>query len=167
MSTPTQAGEYRRRTVPLVVALLLPLAVGMVSGWITADGVRSWYPSIAKPGFTPPDWVFGPVWTALYISMGWASYLIWRRGFHAPGVRAALTFYAIQLLLNSLWSPLFFGLQSPGLAFAEIVVFWAALAWTVVLFRRVSLAAALVMMPYLAWVSFATVLNFAIWRLNT
>lgn len=124
-----------------------------------------WYASLQKPSWNPPGWVFGPVWTALYTMMAVAAWLVWKRGGFSAQRRARALFCA-QLILNAAWTPLFFGLQQPGLAFAEIVVLWLAIAATLVAFHRVSRAAAWLLAPYLAWVSFAAALNFTLWRLN-
>ncbi len=148
---------------------MAPLAVGALSGLATQDGVRTWYQQIVKPGFTPPDSLFGPVWTALYFAMGCAAFLVWRAGnagADARGVRVSLIWFVIQLFANSLWSVIFFGLQNPGLAFAEILVLLALIAVTTRSFWDHSRLAAALMVPYLLWVSFATALNFSIWRLN-
>jgi benzodiazapine receptor len=155
-----------KNAIKLVVAVVLPLAVGGLSGYATAQGVRSWYPTLVKPFFNPPAWIFGPVWTALYILMGVAAFLVWRRGLEAEGVKAGLTLFLAQLALNGLWSILFFGIHSPGLAFVEILVLWIAIAATIRAFGRVSAAAAWLLAPYLAWVSFATILTGSIWWLN-
>jgi tryptophan-rich sensory protein len=153
-------------TVKLVISLSVPLAVGGLSGFATARGVATWYPTLIKPPFNPPAWVFGPVWTVLYIMMGAAAFLVWRQGLTSEGVKPALTVFAIQLSLNGLWSILFFGMQAPGWALIEICALWLAIIATVVLFRRVSPAAGTLMLPYWAWVSFATVLNASLWWLN-
>jgi len=153
-------------TVKLVISVALPLAVGGLSGYATARGVSTWYPTLIKPSFNPPAWVFGPVWTLLYIMMGIAAFLVWRRGLDADGVKIALTVFAIQLALNGLWSILFFGLQAPGWALAEIILLWMAIGITTLLFWRVDHTAGLLLLPYWAWVSFATVLNASLWWLN-
>jgi tryptophan-rich sensory protein len=153
-----------RDGVALVLFLLLPVGVGLASGFATMDGVRTWYREIAKPSFTPPDAVFGPVWTTLYLMMGAAAFLVWRSA--GRGARTALGWFGTQLVLNGLWSILFFGLERPGLAFAEILVLLGCILVTARLFWRHSRLAGVLMVPYVAWVSFASVLNFAIWRLN-
>jgi len=153
-------------TVKLVISVALPLAVGGLSGYATARGVSTWYPTLIKPSFNPPAWVFGPVWTLLYIMMGIAAFLVWRRGLDADGVKIALTVFAIQLALNGLWSILFFGLQAPGWALAEIILLWMAIGTATLLFWRVDPTAGLLLLPYWAWVSFATVLNASLWWLN-
>lgn len=151
--------------VRLVAALAAPLAVGLLSGLATARGVSEWYPGLAKPPFNPPDWLFGPVWTVLYLMMGVAAWLVWRRADEAR-VGAPLALFTAQLLLNGLWSVLFFGLRSPGLAAAEIILLWIAIGLTIRAFRPVSVPAAVLLIPYWAWVSFAAVLNISIWMLN-
>jgi len=153
-------------TLKLVIAVALPVAVGGLSGFATARGVSTWYPTLVKPSFNPPAWVFGPVWTVLYITMGVAAYLVWLRGIDAKGVRAALAVFVIQLALNGLWSILFFGNRQPGLALVEIIVLWVAIAVTIRLFWRVVPAAGVLLLPYWAWVSFATILNASLWWLN-
>ncbi len=150
----------------LLVSLGLPQAVGLLSAFATARGVREWYPGLAKPSFNPPSWVFAPVWTALYLGMGVAAWLVWRRGLETAGVRPALAWFLAQLALNGLWSVLFFSLHSPGLAFVEILALWAAVGITTLLFFRQVAAAGWLMATYWAWVTFAAVLNFSIWRLN-
>jgi tryptophan-rich sensory protein len=150
----------------LVVSLTIPLAVGGLSGFATARGVAEWYPTLAKPSFNPPSWVFGPVWTVLYIMMGVAAFLVWRTGLDVHGVKIALIAFAIQLALNGLWSILFFGMQQPGWALVEIVGLWVAIGITTVLFWRIAPLAGGLMVPYWAWVSFATVLNASLWWLN-
>ncbi len=146
-----------------------------LGGWIaacfTAAAVGSlfppgaWYAQLDKPPFNPPSWIFAPVWTALYLGMAVAAWLVWRRGGFA-GAPVALGLFVAQLLLNGAWSWLFFGLHRPGLALAEILVLWALIAATLVAFWAQSRAAGLLFVPYLAWVSFASVLNVALWRLN-
>jgi len=124
-----------------------------------------WYASLKKPTWNPPGWVFGPVWTALYTMMALAAWLVWKRGGFAAQ-RRPLALFLVQLGLNAAWTPLFFGLHRPGLAFAEIVLLWLAIAATLATFWRVSRAAAWLLAPYLAWVSFAAALNLALWQLN-
>ena len=145
--------------------LLLCLGAGALGGFATSRSLETWYPTLIKPSWNPPDAVFAPVWTTLYLLMGVAGWLIWRAPAR-PSRRRALILFAVQLLLNSLWSMLFFGLRSPGLALVEIVLLWLAILATMVSARDVSRAAAWLLAPYLAWVSFATVLNASIWRLN-
>lgn len=150
----------------LVLSIAAPLVVGGVSGVVTARGVREWYPSLVKPSFNPPDWVFGPTWTVLYVLMGIAAFLVWQKGWDESGVKAALALYVVQLILNGLWSILFFGIQSPGWAFGEILLLWLCILATLVLFWRVTHVAGMLLLPYAAWVTFAAVLNGSIWILN-
>jgi benzodiazapine receptor len=150
----------------LLISVTIPLAVGGISGIASARGVRDWYSTLATPPFNPPSWVFAPVWTALYVAMGVAAFLVWQKGWSDETVRVALACFVVQLVLNGLWSVLFFGLQSPGWALVDIVLLWLSIALAVVLFWRVLPAAGVIMLPYLAWVSFAAVLNGSIWVLN-
>jgi len=124
-----------------------------------------WYASLKKPSWNPPGWIFGPVWTALYTMMAVAAWLVWRQGGWGKQRQALLIFLA-QLALNALWTPLFFGLHWAGVAFAEIILLWLAIAWTISAFWRVHRAAVWLLAPYLAWVGFAAVLNGTLWRLN-
>lgn len=138
------------------LAFLAPLASAGIDP-------RSWYSGLAKPSWAPPGWIFGPVWTLLYAMMGIAAWGVWRRrGWSVP-----LAQWLVQLALNAAWTPIFFGLRQPGWAFAEIVVLWLAIAATLVAFASVVRWSAWLLAPYLAWVTFAAALNFAIWRLNT
>jgi tryptophan-rich sensory protein len=155
-----------RNAAQLILAVTLPLAVGGLSGFATASGVASRYPTLAKPSFNPPAWVFGPTWTVLYILMGVALFLVWQQGLNTQGVRLALFVFGVQLMLNALWSIIFFRMQSPGWAFAEIILLWIAIIATLWAFWRVMPAAGWLLVPYLAWVSFAAVLNGSIWFLN-
>ncbi|TVQ32017.1 MAG: tryptophan-rich sensory protein [Phycisphaeraceae bacterium] len=156
-----------RQTVALglfIGACLLAAAIGSLA---TASSVGTWYAGIEKPAWTPPGWVFGPVWTVLYIMMGAAAWLVWREGaLRDKATAGALTAFGVQLGLNIAWSFIFFGARSPGWAFAEILALLAAIGVTTALFARISTAASALMAPYLVWVVFASVLNFAIWRMN-
>lgn len=146
--------------------LVLVGAAAGLGGLATAHGLAAWYPSLAKPAFNPPAWVFGPVWSILYVLMAVSALLVWRKAWPSRGAKLGLALFACQLGLNVLWSVIFFGLQAPGLALVELVLLWLAIAaWTAATWR-VSRPAALLILPYLAWVSFAGVLNAAIWRLN-
>ena len=150
--------------------LTLALSVGIcfaaagIGSLLTTHSVSGWYAEIAKPWWTPPNWVFGPVWSTLYAMMAVAAWLVWRRG--GDEMRFALTLFAVQLALNVAWSGLFFALRLPGAAFAEILLLWLTIGATTSIFGRISTAAALLFVPYFAWVSFAAILNLAIWRLN-
>ena len=157
--------NWQRSTLGLVAWVILCYAAGAIGSVFTSGAIPGWYRDIAKPEWTPPSWVFGPVWTALYLMMAVAAWLLWRQG-GFPSQRKPLILFLVQLTLNAAWTPLFFGLHSPGLAFAEIILLWMAIAATLAAFRRTHLVAAWLLTPYLAWVSFAAVLNFTLWRLN-
>jgi tryptophan-rich sensory protein len=151
----------------LIGCISLCESAGLVGALFTARSVGSWYPALAKPWFTPPSWVFGPAWTLLYLLMGIALFLVWQSSDRSRTRSAAIVFFFIQLALNAAWSFLFFGLQNPPLAFFEITLLWILIAATMVLFWRVSRPAGYLFIPYLLWVSFATLLNYSIWRLNS
>lgn len=161
-----QGYQNDRGALKLLLALSIPLLVGGAGGWATSQGVTDWYPGLVKPPFNPPGWVFGPVWTLLYLMMGVASFLVWRRIRSSPAAGPAMRAYGLQLLLNFLWSFLFFWFRSPGWALLEILLLLAVLTYTTWKFFEVSRAAGWLMTPYLAWVTFAIVLNAAIWTLN-
>ena len=142
--------------------LALCFAAAATAVFVSTDG---WYAGLQKPSWNPPSWLFGPAWTTLYILMAVAAWLVWREGgWKAQG--RALRLFLLQWFLNALWTPLFFGLHRPGLAFAEIILLWLAIAATLWSFWRVRKLAGLLLVPYLAGVTFASVLNFTIWRLN-
>ena len=145
--------------------MLLDRSVSGVGGAFTASSVGSWYQTLQKPPFNPPDWVFAPVWTTLYIFMAIAAWLVWKpAGFKAA--ETPLSLFFVQLMLNVAWSWIFFGTHQPGWAFAEILVLWLAIVATTVAFFRCSKIAGWLLVPYLAWVIFAGALNFTIWRMN-
>jgi tryptophan-rich sensory protein len=152
--------------VGLVVAVAIPLAVGAVGGVATSSSVSTWFPTLAKPPWNPPNWLFGPVWTLLYVLMGVAVWLVWRKGFDAPGVRSALILFGVQLLFNLGWSVVFFGLRRVGWGLIEIVVTWVLILATLIAFYRLRPAAGWLLAPYQLWVTFATALNASIWWLN-
>lgn len=151
---------------PVLIGLVaLCLIVGGIGGMVTVDAVRTWYPTLRKPEWTPPPGIFGPVWTSLYLAMAVAAWLVWRRRAEAA-VAVPLGMFGVQLALNLAWSFLFFGLRSPLAGMLDIVPLWFAVLATMLLFRRVSRSAGWLLAPYLLWVTFATALNLAIWRLN-
>lgn len=155
-----------RTVAGLFISILIAQVPGLLGAYATAASVRTWYPTLDKPWFTPPNWLFGPAWTTLYTLMGIAAYLVWRQGWSEGAVKLALVAYTAQLLLNAAWSPVFFGLQAPLPGLVVIVLLWVAIVVSIVWFFRVSNAAAWLMVPYLLWVTYATALNFEIWRLN-
>lgn len=166
MSASQSIGE-RSVSQWLVLALFVMICLGTAglgAAW-TNLSVGDWYVTLNKPSWNPPKWVFGPVWTTLYIMMAIAAWLVWRTKGLAGGWLPLLLF-GVQLFLNAAWSALFFGMRSPGIAFADILLLWLAILATIIGFGRLSNLAALLLVPYLAWVSFATALNWSIWRMN-
>lgn len=154
-----------RSVLGLVLFIVACFAAAGLGSLVTTPRINGWYAGLDKPFFNPPNWLFGPVWTILFLAMAVAAWLVWRRaGF--SGARVALSLFGAQLFLNVLWSTLFFGLKSPGAALIEIVVLWAAILATLLAFRRTSRGAGLLFVPYLAWVTFAALLNLEIWRPN-
>jgi tryptophan-rich sensory protein len=146
-------------------AFVAAAVVAAASGALTSTGAAEQYGALVQPAWAPPPWLFGPVWTVLYALIAVSGWLVWRRAGWS-GARTALTVYAVQLVLNALWTPLFFGAGLFGIAFAEIVLLAAVIVATIVLFARHSRTAAAMLVPYLLWVSFAAALTFAIWTFN-
>jgi len=155
-----------RSFAALIICVGICLAVGAIGGWVTAGSVKDWYPTLAKPSFNPPNWLFGPVWTVLYVMMGIAAWRVWSAA-RGDKARGALLLFALQLALNLGWSIAFFGLQEIGAAVVVIVALEAMIVLTIIAFGRMDHLAAGLMLPYALWVAFATVLNVSIWRLNT
>jgi len=149
-----------------LVSVVICLLAGAIGSMFTSSSLESWYLLLEKPAFNPPSWVFFPVWTTLYVLMGISLYLVWEKGLQQKEVRVGVFLFGLQLGLNILWSFLFFGLQSPDLAFLEILLLWLAILLTAIQFWKVSKAASYLLLPYLLWVSFATLLNYQIWVLN-
>lgn len=154
-----------RELLALAGFVVLCLAVAAAGGAVTSTSVDTWYAALEKPAFNPPDWVFGPVWTALYLMMALAAWRVWRLP-RERGVRAALGLWALQLALNLTWSYVFFGARMMGAALAEIAVLLVAIVATLALFWRLDRIAGALLVPYAAWVAFAMVLNASLWRLN-
>ena len=151
----------------ILVVVVTCLAIGYFSGMVTRSAIITWYPTLVKPSFNPPNWIFAPVWSMLYIMMGVAAGLVWNRIDHEKEVfKNALIFFAVQLGLNALWSYLFFGLKNPMLAGVEIVILWLMIYETYTKFAKINSIAGYLLLPYLLWVSFAMVLNGSIWWLN-
>jgi tryptophan-rich sensory protein len=160
-----------RRSAPMMdassllalLAFIAPCFLAALTGAFFRPG--EWYERLKKPSWRPPNRIFAPVWSVLYLMIAVSGWLVWReRGF--TGAALALTVYGVQLALNAAWTPLFFGLHRPGLGLVDIVLLWMSIVATIVLFWPIHLAAALLLVPYLAWVTFAAALNFALWRLN-
>lgn len=151
----------------ILIIVVTCLAIGYFSGIVTRSSISDWYPTLEKPSFNPPNWVFAPVWSFLYIMMGVAAGLVWDRiDNDRETVKRALVIFAVQLALNALWSYLFFGLHNPMLAGLEIIVLWLMIYETYVQFDKINKIAGYLLLLYLAWVSFAAVLNASIWWLN-
>ena len=150
----------------LIIAILIPVLIGGLSGYFTTAGVNGWYEAANMPWFNPPNWIFAPVWTTLYVLMGIALYLVWTGEGAADIKRTAIILFAVQLVLNFAWSLIFFKLQQPGWALVEVILMWIAILFTILWFGKISPAAAWLLVPYISWVSFASVLNFYIWKLN-
>lgn len=146
----------------LIIAIALPLLAGFIGSYFTAPSIPEWYMQLNKPALNPPGWIFAPVWTVLYITMGVSLFLVWKE----KNVNLELGVFVVQLFLNSAWSIIFFGMQNPGLALANIIILWMAIVLTLVLFYRVARLAAYLLVPYLLWVSFAIYLNYGILILN-
>lgn len=160
-ATTSPASDWGR----LALFVAICLAAGGVGAWLTNAAVNTWYPTLQRPPLSPPNWIFGPVWTTLYVMMAIAAWLVWRRR-TATNIRVALTLFAAQLVLNVAWSALFFYLQNPAAALVDIVALEATLVATAIAFRRIDSKAAALLLPYAAWVAFAAYLNAGFWWLN-
>ena len=155
-----------KKAVRIVVSVVVCELAGIIGSLFTTPSIPGWYAGLTKPAFNPPSWVFAPVWTTLYALMGLAAFMVYEKGFRIPEVRKALTVFAVQLLLNTLWSIVFFGVHEIFAALVVIVLLWAMILWTILLFHRISRVAAYLLIPYSLWVSFASVLNAALYVLN-
>ncbi len=149
-----------------IISLLLPLAVGGLSGFFTVKAIPGWYAQLNKPWFNPPNWLFSPVWTSLYIMMGIALWLVWKSDAPQQLKQRAICLFAAQLVLNFFWSLIFFNLHQIGWALVEIIALWTTILLTIFAFAKVSTTAAWLLVPYLSWVSFASILNYSLWGLN-
>ncbi len=162
----------------ILAAIAICELAGLIGTIFTFNSVNTWYVTLVKPALNPPSWVFGPVWTTLYALMGIAAFIIWNKGrphnlidpllhpYAKRNSRRALRLFGIQLVLNAIWSIIFFGAKNPGAALIEITLMWIAIVLTTIVFYRISKTAAYLMIPYILWVSFATYLNAGIWLLN-
>ncbi len=153
-------------TLKLIIAIVVSQLAGIIGSIFTMPSIDGWYALITKPALNPPSWVFGPVWTTLFVLMGISAFLIWKKGLDQKGVKVALGIFLGQLILNTLWSIIFFGLHSPFWAFIEIIFLWLAILTTIVAFYKISKTAGWLLVPYLLWVSFASYLNYSIYALN-
>ena len=154
------------RLFKLIIAIAISEAAGIVGAFFTTPSIAGWYATLVRPALNPPSWVFGPVWTTLFALMGISAFLVWRKGLDRRDVKIALGIFIGQLVLNTLWSIIFFGLHSPGAAFVEIIFLWLAILATIVAFAKISKPAVWLLVPYILWVSFAGYLNLMIWMLN-
>ena len=156
----------------LIISVIVCELVGVIGSIFTVSSIPSWYAGLAKPALNPPSWVFGPVWIVLYFLMGMAAFLIWSsyakasEGQEKRKIKIALGVFGVQLFLNAIWSIIFFGLRNPGWAFVEIIFLWLAIIWVIIVFYKISRLAALLLLPYILWVSFAAYLNYSIWQLQ-
>ena len=156
----------KQNWLALIGFIVLSLLAGAIGSLFTFSAIPAWYSTLAKPSFAPPNWLFAPVWTTLYVLMGVSAYLIWQKGWQKKPVRFALSIFGVQLFLNALWSILFFGLRSPLYGLLGIIPLWLSIAYCIRLFWPLNRKAAYLLIPYLLWVSFASLLNLAIWMLN-
>ena len=154
------------KTTKLIVSIIICQSAGIVGSIFTSSSVQTWYTTLQKPSFTPPGWFIGTVWIILYTLMGISLYLVWNKGLRNKRVKNSLYLFGLQLILNAVWSLLFFGLRSPFLALIEIVFLWVAIAFTILKFYKISKTAGLLLIPYIVWVSVALMLNLSIWWLN-
>ncbi|MFA6459292.1 MAG: TspO/MBR family protein [Candidatus Paceibacterota bacterium] len=150
----------------LIVSIVISELAGILGSIFTVSAIPTWYASLTKPALNPPSWIFGPVWTTLYALMGIAAFLVWKKGWDRKDVRKALAVFGLQLVLNAVWSTIFFGLHSPLWALIDIALMWLAIVWTMILFYKISKPAMYLLVPYILWVSFASYLNYSIWMLN-
>lgn len=157
--------KNKHQIIPLLISIALAQLAGLIGSLFTTPNIASWYVTLVKPGFTPPSWLFGPVWLTLYTLMGLAAYLIWRERKH-EAARFSLWLYGVHLIINALWSVIFFGLHDIAMAFLVITTLWLAILGLIILFYRSNKTAAYLLIPYLLWVSYALALNAALWTLN-
>jgi translocator protein len=155
-----------RKTLTLIAFIVVCELAGILGSVFTMPSIPGWYAGLAKPAFNPPNWLFGPVWTLLYALMGLAAWLVYEKGIKSPDVKRALSVFAAQLILNALWSIVFFGAHMILGAAVVIILLWAMILLTSLLFRRISKPAAWLLVPYILWVSFASVLNVSLYLLN-
>jgi len=154
-----------REILKLVASVILCQIAGFLGSLFTTPAIPTWYATLRRPFFTPPNWIFSPVWICLFILMGISLFFVWRRTDH-PKFKIAFIFFFVQLILNILWSIVFFGLRSPLIGLVDIVLLWIAILFTIFNFLKVSKFSGVLLLPYLVWVSFATLLNFSLWILN-
>jgi len=152
--------------LPFVICIIIPLAIGAIGGFFTMESVKTWYTTLNKPSFNPPNEIFGPVWSTLYVLMGISSYLVWKERKSFTGYSWAVGLYFLQLVLNLMWSFLFFNQHQIGFALVEIIILLITIIATAIIFYRINRAAGLLFIPYILWVSFASYLTYSIFMLN-
>jgi benzodiazapine receptor len=150
----------------LIASVLICQLAGIIGSVFTVSSIPDWYAGLNKPWFTPPNWLFGPVWITLYTLMGISLYIVWNKGLGNKNVRSAITVFGIQLFLNSVWSIIFFGIQNTFIALSEIIMLWIAILVTIIKFYRIDRRASLLLVPYIVWVTIAALLNYFVWVLN-
>jgi len=158
--------QKNNKVLTLLTFIFGSIAVGSIGSLATAPAITTWYAGLIKPSFSPPNWIFGPVWTTLFALMGISAYLVWEVGWKKKDVRLALSMFIVQFVFNVVWSFAFFALHSPILGLLDIIMLWIAIIITIMLFSKVKREAAVLLLPYIAWVSFAMVLNAAVYQLN-
>ena len=156
----------KKSLIRLIISILICQLAGFLGSLFTTPSIPTWYASLEKPSFNPPNWLFSPVWITLFVLMGISLYLLLEKSFREQKVKKALIFFAIQLVLNVFWSILFFGLKSPLFAFFEIIILWVAISLTIIQSFKISKIASFLLLPYILWVSFAAILNYFLWNLN-
>ena len=153
-------------TLKLILSIIICQAAGLVGTIFTMDSIPTWYAALNKPSFNPPNWLFGPVWTVLYLMMGISLFIVWKEDLKNKIIKSAFIIFMIQLLLNTIWSVVFFGMQSISGGLISIVLLWLMILFTIIKFMKISRVAGILLIPYLLWVSFATFLNYSIFQLN-
>ncbi|MGM0482740.1 MAG: TspO/MBR family protein [Patescibacteria group bacterium] len=154
------------RYLKLLIALGLPQTAGLIGSFFTTPNISTWYEGLSKPELAPPNWIFAPVWTTIFVLMGIAFFLVWNKGMERKDVKIASVVFVIQLVFNTLWSVIFFGMQSPFWGFVWIILLWLLIALNIFIFFRISKITGWLLVPYILWASFAAYLNYAIWMLN-
>jgi translocator protein len=150
----------------LILSILLCQLAGLIGSVFTTSAIPNWYATLQKPSFNPPSWIFGPVWITLYLLMGISLYLVWLKRGSNSLTQTAIILFVVHLILNALWSIIFFGLKNPMIAFFEIIVLWIMIVVLIYIFFKIDKRSAYLLLPYFLWVSFASILNFSIWQLN-
>ena len=158
---------FRLREVPMLIgSILIPLVIGYIGAIVTLPQISTWYSSLSKPWWSPPNWLFGPIWTTLYLLMGVALFLVWREGLHRRDVQFAILIFGVQLAINLLWSVVFFSFHALFGSFILVMLLWLAILANIIAFLIISKWAGLLLVPYIVWVSIASYLNYSVYLLN-